>query len=584
MVSLDASEVAKLLAEYGRRAALAGSNPYRSKAYLRAAESLTALAEPLARIVAEGRLREISGVGEAIADIITKLHRTGSHPSLESMRREIPEGVLEMLSIPGLRSAKVLKLHKQLGIASLAELEAAAREDRIKNMKGLGPALQRKIVQGLEIRKAAVGSRHMHRAAELMAAAEKNLRRAFPGLKRIVPAGDFRRGCELACDLSVVAEDVKLEDGPELVKINHLSVYLTDPEHFGSSLLLATGSDAHLQQLRTLAERQGLSLSERGLRRGDKTIAAKTEASIYKALGLQYIEPELREGRGEIAFARKHVIPKLVELKDLRGILHAHTDQSDGANSLEQMAEATRRRGYQYFGVADHSKSARYAGGLSVEQIRQQHAEIDRLNARFDGSFRIFKGIESDILADGSLDYPDEILREFDFIVASIHGQFRMDRELQTERLLRAVANPFVTILGHMTGRQLLRRSGYEVDVEKVLKACADHGVAVEVNANPWRLDLDWRWHQRGLDLGCMFSINPDAHSIAELDLMRWGVAMARKGGISADRVLNALDLRRFSQCLADHRNRTALSSAKIRGTAHQPPVRSGRFAAMGQG
>jgi DNA polymerase (family 10) len=564
MASFDASEVAKLLAEYGRRTALAGGNPYRSKAYLRAAESLAALAEPLERIVAEGRLREIPGVGDAIADIIIRLHRTGSHPSLERMRREIPEGVLVMLSVPGLRPDKVLKLHKQLGIASLAELEGAAREDRIKNTKGLGPALQRKVVQGLEIRQTALGSRHLHRAAELMAAAEQNLRRAVPGLKRIVPAGDLRRSCELVCDLSLVAEDANLEDGPELVKTNQLSVYLTDPERFGSSLLLATGSDAHLQQLLTLAEGQGLRLTDRGLRRGDKTIAAKTEADIYKALGLQYIEPELREGRGEIALARNHLIPRLVELKDLRGILHAHTDQSDGGNSLEEMAEATRKRGYEYFGVADHSQSARYAGGLSVEQIRQQHAEIDRFNARFDGRFRIFKGIESDILADGSLDYPDEILREFDFIVASIHGQFRMDRELQTERLLRAVANPFVTILGHMTGRQLLRRPGYEVDVEKVLKACADHGVAVEVNANPWRLDLDWRWHQRGLELGCMFSINPDAHSIAELDLMRWGVAMARKGGISADRVLNALDLRRFSKWLAGHRNRTALSSAKI--------------------
>jgi DNA polymerase (family X) len=241
MAPLDASEVAKLLVEYGRRTALAGGNPYRSKAYLRAAESLAALAEPLARIVAEGRLREIPGVGDAIADIITKLHRTGSHPSLERMRREIPEGVLEMLSVPGLRPDKVLKLHKQLGIGSLTELEAAAREDRIKNTKGLGPALQRKVVQGMEISKAALGSRHMHRAAELMAAAEKNLRRALAGLKRIVPAGDLRRSCELVCDLSLVAEDAKLEDGPELVKTNQLSVYLTGPEHFGSNLLLATG-------------------------------------------------------------------------------------------------------------------------------------------------------------------------------------------------------------------------------------------------------------------------------------------------------------------------------------------------------
>ena len=559
MTPLDTMQVAKLLAEYGRRTALAGGNPYRSKAYMRAADSLAALAEPLERIVAEDRLREIPGIGAAIADIVTKLHRTGTHPSLERMRREIPEGLLEMLSVPGLRPDKVLKLHQQLGIANLAELERAAGQDRIKNAKGLGPALQRKIVQGLQISKSAAGARHMHRAAELIASAEKHLRRALPDLKRIVPAGDFRRGNELVFDLSLVAEDAKLQNGAERINTSQLSVYLTDSERFGISLLLATGSQAHLRQLRAVARRQGLSLDERGLRRGNQIVAARTEAEIYQVLGLQYIEPELREGRGEIALARRGLVPRLVELADIRGILHAHTDQSDGGNSLQAMAEATRQRGYEYFGVADHSQSARYAGGLSVEQIKQQHAEIDRLNARFDGGFRIFKGIESDILPDGSLDYPDDVLRQFDFIVASIHGQFRMGREQQTERLLRAAANPFVTILGHMTGRLLLRRPGYDVDVERVLKACADHGVAVEINANPWRLDLDWRWHGRGLELGCVFSINPDAHSIAELDLMRWGLAMARKGGLGADRVLNALDLRGFSQWLEKRRIRPAL-------------------------
>jgi DNA polymerase (family 10) len=570
MTPLDATQVAKLLAEYGRRTALAGGNPYRSKAYLRAADSLAALPEPLDRIVAEDRLREIRGIGPAIADIVTKLHRTGTHPSLERMRREIPEGVLEMLSIPGLRPDQVLKLHQHLGLTSLAELKKAARQDRIKNAKGLGAALQRKIVQGLEIRKYAADARHVHRAAELIASAEKHLRRAVPDIERIVPAGDLRRGNELVFDLSVVAEDAKLQNGPERINTSQLSVYLTDREHFGVSLLLATGSQAHLRQLRALAQRQGLSLDERGLRRGDDIVAARSEAEVYRALGLQYIEPELREGCGEIALARQGLIPGLVQLADIRGILHAHTDQSDGGNSLEAMAQATRQRGYEYFGVADHSQSARYARGLNVEQIEQQHAEIDQLNRRFDGSFRIFKGIESDILPDGSLDYPDDVLRQFDFVVASIHGQFRMNRKQQTQRLLRAVANPFVTILGHMTGRQLLRRPGYDVDVDKVLKACADHGVAVEINANPWRLDLDWRWHRHGLELGCIFSINPDAHSIAELDLMRWGLAMARKGGLGADRVLNALDLRGFSQWL-DNRRMGSLRGAGRRNYGLAP-------------
>jgi DNA polymerase (family 10) len=220
------------------------------------------------------------------------------------------------------------------------------------------------------------------------------------------------------------------------------------------------------------------------------------------------------------------------------------------------MAAATQKRGYRYFGVADHSQSAHYAGGLSLAEIKEQHAEADRLNAGFGKSFRIFKGIESDILSDGSLDYPDAVLQDFDFVVASVHGQFRMDPAAQTKRILRAVANPFVTILGHMTGRQLLRRPGYDVDIETVLAACAKHGVAVEINANPWRLDLDWRWHGRALELGCMMCINPDAHSMAEIDLTHWGVEVARKGGVPRERVLNALPLAAFSRYLAARRAR----------------------------
>jgi DNA polymerase (family 10) len=310
----------------------------------------------------------------------------------------------------------------------------------------------------------------------------------------------------------------------------------------GAALLLATGSAAHLERLRKLAQRKGMTLESDGLHRGRSVIAAKEE-DIYAALGLPFIEPELREGRGEIERALKGKLPKLVRDGDVRGILHCHTDASDGTETLETMANATRDRGFEYFGVADHSKSAHYAGGLSVEQIEQQHREADRLNKKFGKDFRILKGIESDILADGSLDYPDNVLATFDFVVASIHGRFKMDRKAQTERLLRAVANPFTSIIGHMTGRQLQRRPGYEIDIEKVLRACAKHDVVVEINAHPWRLDLDWRWHQAALDLGCMMSINPDAHSIRELDHMHWGVEMARKGGVPPDRVLNAMRL-----------------------------------------
>jgi DNA polymerase (family X) len=549
----EAQQVAKLLREYAQRTALRGGNPYRAKAYSRAADSLAALAIPLNRLIEEDRLTEIPGVGEAIADIITKLHRTGSHPSLEKLRKEIPAGVLEMLTVPGLRPEKVLRLHKDLGIASLVELEAAANDDRIRKAKGLGASLQTKILQNLAIAKSGEGRLHLNRAAALIEHALASLAKLRPDLKHVTVAGDFRRGCELVADLALVAEGVQEEGAPVALNSSGLKIHVTDRKHFGATLLHATGSAEHLDQLRTLAERKSMTLQADGLRKGRRLMAAKEE-DIYEALGLQFIEPELREGRGEIERALKGELPELVTDRDLRGILHCHTDASDGTETLETMANATRKRGFQYFGVADHSQSAHYAGGLSPEEIDAQHREANRLNKSFGKEFRILKGIESDILADGSLDYPDEILSRFDFVVASIHGRFKLEEKEQTARLLRAISNPRTTILGHMTGRQLMRRPGYDVDIETVLRACARYGVAIEINAHPWRLDLDWRWHQAALDFGCMLSINPDAHSIGELDHMHWGVEMARKGGVPADRVLNAMSLTQLMRHLKRRR------------------------------
>ena len=557
MPSLDARAVARLLREYAQRTALRGGNPYRAKAYGRAADSLTALAVPLHVIVAEDRLTEIPGVGEAIADIVAKLHKTGTHPSLEKLRKEIPDGVLEMLAVPGLRPEKVLRLYKDLGIASLAELEAAAKDDRIKKAKGLGAALQTKILQNLAIAKSGEGRLHLHRAAALLTHAKESLRKARPELKRVTIAGDFRRGCELVGDLTLVAEAPSSENDRDVLDSSGLKIHLTDRKHFGTALLHATGSAAHLDGLRAHAEKKGMRLEADGLHKGRSVLAAQ-EADIYRALGLPFIDPELREGCGEIEMALKGKLPELVTDKDLRGILHCHTDASDGAETLETMANATRQRGFEYFGVADHSKSAHYAGGLSVEEIAQQHREADRLNRRLGKDFRILKGIESDILADGSLDYADDVLQLFDFVVASIHGRFRLDQKAQTQRLVQAISDPHTTIIGHMTGRQLQRRPGYEIDVEKVLRACAKHDVVVEINAHPWRLDLDWRWHQAALEFGCMLSINPDAHSIPELDHMHWGVEMARKGGVPAHRVLNAMPLPEITRYLRQKRRSVA--------------------------
>jgi DNA polymerase (family 10) len=550
---LDARAVASLLREYAQRTALRGGNPYRSKAYARAGDSLAALIVPLDVLIAEDRLTEIPGVGDAIADIISKLHKTGTHPSLEKLRQDIPAGVLEMLAVPGLRPEKVLRLYKDLGITSLAELEAAAKDDRIKKAKGLGVALQTKILQNLAIARSGEGRLHLHRAAVLLAHAKDSLRKARPELKRVTIAGDFRRGCELVGDLTIVAEAVQTDKRSKASAADGLEIRLSDRKHFGATLLFATGSTAHIEKLQALAAGKGMRLESDGLHKGG-TLIAGDEADIYRALGLPFIDPELREGRGEIELAQKGKLPKLVTDKDLRGILHCHTDASDGAETLETMAKATRQRGFEYFGVADHSKSAHYAGGLSVEEIAQQHREADRLNKRFGKDFRILKGIESDILVDGSLDYADDVLERFDFVVASIHGRFKLDRKAQTQRLLRAISKPHTTIVGHMTGRQLLRRPGYEIDVENVLRACAKHDVVVEINAHPWRLDLDWRWHQAALEFGCMMSINPDAHSVPELDHMHWGVEMARKGGVPADRVLNAMTLPEITRYLRKKR------------------------------
>ena len=330
-------------------------------------------------------------------------------------------------------------IYKDLGVTSLAELEAAAKEDRIKKAKGLGAALQTKILQNLAIAKSGGGRLHLHRAAALLEHVTASLRSARPELRRLTVAGDFRRGCELVGDLALVAEAPSSENHVAVPNSSELKVHLADRKHFGAALLQATGSAAHLDELRALAERKDMRLESDGLRKGCGIVAAKEE-DIYRALGLPFIEPELREGRGEIERALQGKLPKLVADEDLHGILHCHTDASDGTETLARMAKATRERGFGYFGVADHSRSAHY--GLSVEQIEEQHREADRLNKAFGKEFRILKGIESDILADGSLDYPDEVLDQFDFVVASIHGRFKLDRKAQTDRLLRADFEP----------------------------------------------------------------------------------------------------------------------------------------------
>ena len=554
MARLDALYVADLLLEIGRRAQLEGGNPYKAKAYLRAADSLRHLVRPLAEVIAQDQLQSIPGVGEAIARRVIALHKNGTDPWLDKSREKYPSSLLALLGIPRLKPSAVIQLHQLLGINSLEDLERACRENQLKDVRGLGPALQRKVLESLAIARAGQGRLRPNRAQEALDHSIADLRQYRPELKDLTVAGDLRRGCEVISDLSLVAYSREAKK-PTSERLGALALHIAPPDQFAAALLYATGNQDHIARLESLAVGRGLSLTQAGLRKGTRRIAARTEFDYYKALGLQFIPPELREGRDEVELARKNRLPKLVEESDLKGLLHIHTDASDGVHSLAEMAEAARKRGYQYLGISDHSQSAHYAGGLREQEIAAQHAAIDALNRRYGKTFRILKGIESDIRADGSLDYPAEILARFDFIVASVHSQFRMDRVRQTERIVTAVSNPFTTILGHPTGRLLRRRPGYQVDIEPVLEACARHGVAVEINCNPNRLDLDWRWHRRALALGCRLSVNPDAHSIRELDLVRWGIAAARKGGVPAKSVLNAMPLSRLQAHL--HKRRT---------------------------
>ena len=549
---LTNAEIAERLAELGRRTALSGGNPYSARAYKTAAENVAALDESIATIIDGNRLLKIPGVGKSLADVITQLFKTGTHPKLETLRTEIPDAVAAVAELPGIRPDQAVKIIEKTGAADFDELEALLRRDEIELGKGFTVALRDKILQGIEIKRSSAGRMHIHHAEEIITKAIKRLRSL--GFEDIVASGDFRRKFETPADLSVIAINPGKLKVPEIPGV---TIHSPPADSYGAMLLWTTASAAHLEGLTKLAAKKGLTLTSKGLFKGKKRIAGAREEEIYDALGLQFIPPEIREGRNEITLAGKNKLVRPLELSDLRGILHAHTDRSDGVHTLAQMADATKQRGYAYFGVADHSQSAHYAGGLSVAEIAEQHKEIVGLNKTYaDSGFQIFKGIESDILADGSLDYPVSVLRRFDFIVASIHSRFKLSKKEQTARLITAVKNPYTTILGHMTGRQLLRRPGYEIDVEAVLRACADHGVVVEINANPWRLDFDWRWHQTALSLGCWISINPDAHSTTEIDLTRWGVEMAKKGMVPKERCLNALPLKEFKAFLAARRKR----------------------------
>lgn len=499
-------------------------------------------------------LSKVSGVGKSILEAIIQLKETETFDALHALLEKTPEGILEILQIKGLGPKKVKVIWEELGVTSTHELMEACQAGKVAKIKGFGEKTQESIIQNLEFKASNAGK-------WLYADIEDTIHQFTSGLQTLYPealigvVGDFSRQLEIISEGEFLIGLESLFGGKEKLKsllsvewdlsqsspfswrgkltaVNlQVLIHFTTKKDFLWKKLSLIASPGHLSEL--VDEKESIA----------EKLAKKnyvSEAGFFEVNSLQFIPAALREGFGEVALAKAHLIPKLVEESDLKGILHNHSTYSDGKHSLRQMAEYCKALGFEYLGISDHSRTASYAGGLEIEKVLKQHAEIEALNLEL-APFRIFKGIESDILADGKLDYPAEILEKFDFIVASIHSILNMDIRKATNRLITAIENPFTTILGHPTGRLLLRREGYPIDHKAIIQACAANDVVIEINANPWRLDLDWRWVRYAMDQGVKLSINPDAHEMDGYDDMKYGVLIGKKGGLTSNMTLNTL-------------------------------------------
>lgn len=557
--NMENKTIARTLRLLSQLMEIHNENPFKVKSFSSAAYTVDKLPYPLSKkTLAE--IEKISGIGKSTSAKVWELLQTGKLQELEDFRNRTPEGIIEIMSIKGLGPKKILVIWKDLEIENLGELLYACNENRLIEAKGFGLKTQEEIKKAIEFKMASSGRflyAHVHELAEQLLARLKQL---CPS-RQISFTGPYRRKCEIIDNIGVLiaiplSDSIyeKINEIPGLAVTERkenalvavgpagisLQISFCNEADFVKELLIQTGSSEHIDEL---------------IKRLDNNIpAAANEAEIYSKARLSFIEPELREGRGEFSLAEAEKLPTLLEYADLKGMLHCHSTWSDGINTLKEMAEYCRDElKLQYLGISDHSKTAFYAKGLSEERVLAQHEEIAQLNQQL-APFRIFKGIESDILFDGSLDYSPEILATFDFVVASIHSVFRMSEEKATSRLIKAIENPYTTILGHPTGRLLLSRSGYPVDFKKVVDACAANGVVIEINANPLRLDLDWRWHQYAIEKGVMLSVNPDAHSNKGFNDSRYGVLAARKGGLSSGNCLNTLNLDEISSFFKDRK------------------------------
>jgi DNA polymerase (family 10) len=560
---MNKRDIAAVLEEIAFFLELKGENPFKIKAYFTGARVIESLPEEPAVLVQKGILRNVKGIGEGLAGAVTELVTTGASTLHKELKASFPAGVMEMTAVPGLGSKKIKAIYEQLSVGSVGELEYACIENRLVGLPGFGQKTQEKILAGIRQFKRHQG---FHLFANVIEEADSILEavRGAAGVIRADHAGEIRRRLEVIQNITLVIAGSQpkalaeaLQSIPDVTQVEYhpetktitarspqglpVSILMADAAGYGWELLFATGSAEHVEAVtQRLAERRVTSGKE-------------SEEAIYAAAGLPVIQPELREGHGEIAQAGSGRLPVLIEAGQVQGIFHNHTVWSDGAATLEQMVEAARALGYRYIGISDHSQSAFYANGLKEDRIRAQHAEIDAVQKTFP-DIRIFKGIEADILADGAMDYPDEMLATFDFVIASVHSRFNLSEEDQTHRICRALANPYVTMLGHATGRLLLSRDAYRVDMKKVLDAAAAHKKIVEINANPHRLDLDWRLCGYAKEKGVAFSINPDAHSTEGLEDVPFGINVARKGGVTASDVVNTLPVEAMASRLQSMR------------------------------
>ena len=578
-LAMEKNEVAAVLEEIATLLELQGENPFRCNAYVKAARAIAQLETNLADVVAAGKVDDIPGVGSTLKDKITTLVTTGRLPFYEELKAKTPPGLLDMLRLPGIGPKKVKALHDELGVDDLEKLGAACQAGQVAKLKGFGEKTQAKIIEGLAFIDL-LGGRLRLDQAETLAGLVLDQVRQFPGVQRLELCGSLRRRRETVKDIDLLVSsdrpgpimeafcqlpqvrkiigqgDTKSSivvaaadlDGKMVLMNADLRVVADD--QFPFALNYFTGSKEHNIAMRQRAIQFGLKLNEYALTGPKQTITCKEEADIYRALDLEYVPPELREDTGEIAAAAAKTLPTLVPHDAVQGVFHCHTTWSDGTASLEQMALAAKKYGYKYFGIGDHSQSLKMARGLEPERVLQQHAEIDALNARIKG-IHLFKGTESDILPDGSLDYSEELLARFDYVVASVHTHFNLPEAEMTARIIKAISHPRCTMLGHATGRLLLRREAYKVDLEAVLQAAAKHGKMIEINASPYRLDLDWIHCKRAKALGVKLVINPDAHAPDQIAYTRFGVDVARRGWLETADVFNTQNLAQVKKALA---------------------------------